>query len=168
MARVSDGDSESEEYEIEKIISCRLAKNGTLSYLVRWKGYDESDDTWEPEENLRGCRDAILTFFDKRDAHAERRKRYNILHLKESSPTAWKLSNSSHSTPRKRSLRLLKTRRTMLSNSEMKGSVSEEKVLSKSSNLLEDVPPSYTKLRMTPERHDYILEQINKFRGWFL
>ena len=42
---------------------------------MRWKGYDESDDTWEPEENLRGCRDAILTFFDQRDAHAERRVR---------------------------------------------------------------------------------------------
>ena len=55
----------------------------------------------------------------------------------------------------------------MLSNSDMKGSVSEEKVLNKLSNLLEDVPLSYTKLRMTPERHDYILEQINKFKGWF-
>ena len=25
----------------------------TLKYLIRWKGYGEGEDTWEPEQNLK-------------------------------------------------------------------------------------------------------------------
>ena len=50
------GDSEDmlvddEHYEIEKILDKRV-RNGVTEYLIRWKGYTEEYDTWEPEQNL--------------------------------------------------------------------------------------------------------------------
>ena len=35
------------EYEIESIIDSRV-DDGNRLYRVRWKGYDETQDTWEP------------------------------------------------------------------------------------------------------------------------
>ena len=44
-------------FQLEKIISHREVvrkKKKVTEYLVRWLGYDESADTWEPEENILG------------------------------------------------------------------------------------------------------------------
>jgi hypothetical protein len=40
-----------EHYEIEKILDKRV-RNGVTECLIRWKGYTEEYDTWEPEQNL--------------------------------------------------------------------------------------------------------------------
>ncbi|KAI1285653.1 hypothetical protein HDE_11642 [Halotydeus destructor] len=48
-------DAENGEYVVEKIIKHRRVKqSGTMvtEYLVRWDGYTEADDTWEPFNNL--------------------------------------------------------------------------------------------------------------------
>ena len=43
-----------EEYEVEKVLdSKRMGRNRKLHYLIRWKGYSEAHDTWEPEDNVR-------------------------------------------------------------------------------------------------------------------
>lgn len=39
------------EYEVEDIIRHKYAKSSFL-FLIRWKNYDETFDTWESEENL--------------------------------------------------------------------------------------------------------------------
>ena len=41
-----------EEYEVDTIIDSRIYR-GKLQYLVHWKGYDESERTWELVSNLR-------------------------------------------------------------------------------------------------------------------
>jgi hypothetical protein len=42
-----------EEWEVERIIGMRhFGRNKTLQYRVRWKGYSEAHDTWEPKENI--------------------------------------------------------------------------------------------------------------------
>ena len=38
-------------YEIEKLMSMKKIK-GSNHYLVKWKHYGASDNTWEPEENI--------------------------------------------------------------------------------------------------------------------
>ena len=50
--------NDSEEYEVEKILDSKLFR-GKPRYLVKWKGYDLYDATWEPAENLRNATEAL-------------------------------------------------------------------------------------------------------------
>uniref|UniRef100_A0A182EVQ1 Chromo domain-containing protein n=2 Tax=Onchocerca ochengi TaxID=42157 RepID=A0A182EVQ1_ONCOC len=41
-----------ETYAVEKIVGIKIGETGEKLYKVRWKGFSESEDTWEPIENL--------------------------------------------------------------------------------------------------------------------
>ena len=43
-----------EEFKVETILDSAI-KDGKLKYLVRWKGYDDGNNTWEPAANLGNC-----------------------------------------------------------------------------------------------------------------
>jgi len=49
------------EYEVEDIIDQSMRDSQTV-FRVRWKGYDETDDTWEPEENLQNAKTLLRRF----------------------------------------------------------------------------------------------------------
>jgi len=49
------------EYEVEEIIKHRKRRNKN-EYLVKWKGYDSHENTWEPESNLGNSQDVIKEF----------------------------------------------------------------------------------------------------------
>jgi hypothetical protein len=53
-------EADDEEYEVEKILD-RKQESGRVYYLVRWKGYEPEDDSWEPIENLN-CHDKIQDY----------------------------------------------------------------------------------------------------------
>ena len=52
------------EYEIEQIIR-HNRKNKPRKYLVRWKGYTATDDTWLEEEDFENAKE-ILKEYKKR------------------------------------------------------------------------------------------------------
>jgi len=47
----SDYTTGQESYEIEAILNHKKTRDG-MKYLVKWKGYDESENSWEPASNF--------------------------------------------------------------------------------------------------------------------
>jgi hypothetical protein len=52
------------EYEVEEIMDSRLRRH-KLEFLVKWKGYTEENNSWEPEDNCTRAREAITRFYRK-------------------------------------------------------------------------------------------------------
>src|SRR5258707_321242 len=51
-----------EEYEVEHLVNHRRhGRSRTLQYFVKWKGYPESDNTWEPVQNIHAP-DLVLKY----------------------------------------------------------------------------------------------------------
>lgn len=60
----SDGGSEI--YEVERILDMKYVR-GKKKFLVRWKGYGEDEDSWEPEENLGGACEVLQAYLKEHD-----------------------------------------------------------------------------------------------------
>lgn len=66
--RKRDGnDAEAEEssdedfFSVEKILDKRV-KGKRVQYLVKWEGYSEDQNTWEPLSNLRNVKDLVQEY----------------------------------------------------------------------------------------------------------
>jgi Chromo (CHRromatin Organisation MOdifier) domain len=52
-------------FEVESILAMRQVKRGRKTckeYLVKWLGFSQEHNTYEPETNLEGCQEAIADF----------------------------------------------------------------------------------------------------------
>jgi len=57
---------------VESIVGSRIEGDGIHYYRVKWKGYPETENTWEPKLNLSNCKDLVAKYEDGRP---KRRKR---------------------------------------------------------------------------------------------
>ncbi|GJP50730.1 hypothetical protein CLOM_g9899, partial [Closterium sp. NIES-68] len=53
------------EYEIESVLAHRCRRNGTVELLIRWKGYDPSEDSWVPESDMGNARRPLHDYLVK-------------------------------------------------------------------------------------------------------
>ena len=51
-----------EEYEVETILDSRVSGRQGLQYLVKWKGYGNEENSWEPVTNLKHSKELIAEF----------------------------------------------------------------------------------------------------------
>ena len=63
---------EDDEYEVEKVLKHKQV-NRQPFYLVKWKGYNTSENTWEPIVNLKGCHWAMQDYQQKTNQGHPRR-----------------------------------------------------------------------------------------------
>uniref|UniRef100_A0A915DDB0 Chromo domain-containing protein n=1 Tax=Ditylenchus dipsaci TaxID=166011 RepID=A0A915DDB0_9BILA len=78
---MSSSGQSAEVYVVEKIIRRRFnATENIFEYELKWKGYPDSENTWEPESSLK-CDFLLKEFNEKR----ERRKERKILRQKRNS-----------------------------------------------------------------------------------
>jgi hypothetical protein len=55
-----------EEYEVKQIIDVRrFGKKQSWQYFVKWKGYPDLENTWEPLGNIRNLQQLLTQWHDK-------------------------------------------------------------------------------------------------------
>lgn len=45
-------DLSGDEFYVETILKKRASQNGCVEYLIKWQGYSDKYNTWEPSENI--------------------------------------------------------------------------------------------------------------------
>ncbi|OWM83263.1 chromo domain-containing protein LHP1 [Punica granatum] len=71
-------------YEIEAVRRKRVRK-GEVQYLIKWRGWPETANTWEPLENLFSCTDVIDAFEEslrsgKHRSYRKRKRKHGVTH----------------------------------------------------------------------------------------
>lgn len=59
-----------QEWEVERVLDVRGTRRGR-EFLVHWLGFPDSDDTWEPAENLTNAGDLVQSFLDSKRSAEE-------------------------------------------------------------------------------------------------
>ena len=63
---------EEESYSVEKVCAKRTV-SGKIEYLLKWRGYPDEDNTWEPLDNL-DCPELIEAFESRKNKQIEEKE----------------------------------------------------------------------------------------------
>ncbi|CAH2010598.1 unnamed protein product [Acanthoscelides obtectus] len=65
--------TEPDEYFVERIIDSRVNEKGIKEYYIKWSGYDEKDNSWEPEYNVNSP--GLIKAFELEKARKEKEEK---------------------------------------------------------------------------------------------
>ena len=68
---------EPEEYIVERVVDKRITIDGKIEYFLKWKNWDDSANTWEPEEHIH-CKSLIAKFEQEHNRVGKREKQQTI------------------------------------------------------------------------------------------
>ncbi|CAI4222376.1 unnamed protein product [Auanema sp. JU1783] len=66
-------ESNAYEFEIEEVVDHMFTRNETVLFRVRWSGYNELGDSWEPSENLKNAKLALQNYLNKKNLEIDSR-----------------------------------------------------------------------------------------------
>jgi hypothetical protein len=66
-------DDDNEEYYVEKVLAYEDRKNGRY-FRLKWKGYDESYNSWEPADNLTHAKESIEEFMKNKPKEVNKKQ----------------------------------------------------------------------------------------------
>ncbi|CAF1402941.1 unnamed protein product [Rotaria sp. Silwood1] len=93
---IEDDEEEEEldetEFIVEKILD-RKVVNGEVFYFLKWKGFDESENTWEPEMNL-DCPELIADYHKR--SNTQTKKSSNETIIENNTTTTTTNNNNNH------------------------------------------------------------------------
>jgi len=74
IKKIENLDNEKESFEVEKILDHKEEPNGSYKYLVKWKNYDDSENSWVKDTDF-DSKKLINKYWEERDRNQGRRTR---------------------------------------------------------------------------------------------
>ncbi|KAF5204112.1 chromo domain-containing protein LHP1-like, partial [Thalictrum thalictroides] len=84
-------------YEIEDVRRKRIRK-GQVQYLIKWRGWPETANTWEPIDNLLTCSD-IIDAFELRSSKSSRKRKRKSSGISQNQPKKKQQQHSNSTSP---------------------------------------------------------------------
>jgi transposase InsO family protein len=145
-------EADEKEYEVDRIIGQRITKDKQVQYLVTWKGYDDSEATWESADNVNDLEamDQFEKVLQQESVTLDKRHRMDIIMRKWTKPQVQNYIMSLVSPPK------LRVSSSQIAAVLKRHQVDGEKLIRLSKPVVMDMDENV----MTPQVAEWLIQQL--------